>query len=203
MSIEKLIPYSIILGSKSPRRHALLKGLGLSFEVDVADGLVETYPDTLKGGEIAAYLARLKSHARKKPLALNEVLITADTIVWHQDHVLGKPHDRGEACDILNELSGNTHQVFTGVCLRTQEKERVFVSETYVTFSELSDEEINYYIEHYKPFDKAGAYGIQEWIGYVAVEEIRGSYFNVIGLPVQRLYHELLQFTGVTRDHDV
>lgn len=195
MSIEKLNSYRIILASKSPRRHDLLKDLGLHFEVDVEDGISEDYPGELRGGEIADYLAQSKSLAYKRSLTDRDILITADTIVWHRDHVLGKPADKNEAYNILRELSGDTHVVYTGVCIRSARMQSTFVSETSVKFSHLTDEEINYYIRHFKPFDKAGAYGIQEWIGSVAVESINGSYFNVIGLPVQRLYHELIKFT--------
>ena len=194
MSIEKLEPYRIILASKSPRRSALLKELGLNFELDAEDGVNETFPSGLMGRDIAEYLAILKSDAYSKTLKKNDILITADTVVWFKDHLLGKPRDEAHAREILRELSGNTHQVYTGVCLRSANKKKAFVSGTSVRFAKLSDGEINHYILKYKPYDKAGAYGIQEWIGYIAVEEIQGSYFNVMGLPVQKVYKELLKF---------
>jgi septum formation protein len=194
VSIDKFGPYRFILASKSPRRAALLKELGLTFEVDGEDGIDEKFPSDLVGEDIAEYLALLKSKAYARPLTEKEILITADTIVWFKDHLLGKPRDEADARKILRELSGNTHQVFTGVCLRSANKKKTFVSATSVKFAKLSDGEINHYIQKYKPYDKAGAYGIQEWIGYIAVEEIQGSYFNVMGLPVQRVYKELLKF---------
>ncbi|HDR68246.1 MAG TPA: septum formation protein Maf [Bacteroidaceae bacterium] len=194
MSIEKLNSYRIILSSKSPRRFKLLKQLGLEIDVDAKNDISEHYPEELKGGEIAGYLAGRKSEAYTKQLNDRDILITADTIVWHRDHILGKPSDENEARAMLRELSDSTHEVFTGVCIRSAKKKRLFVSETTVKFSSISDHDINYYIQQYKPFDKAGAYGIQEWIGYVAGDSINGSYFNVIGLPVQRLYKELMLF---------
>ncbi|MBN1132394.1 MAG: septum formation protein Maf [Bacteroidales bacterium] len=196
MSIEQLNSYRIILFSKSPRRFELLKQLGLEFEVHDQGDVTESFPPELKGSAIAKYLAERKSDAYEKPLQEREILITADTIVWHSDHILDKPRDEKEARAMLEELSGDFHRVFTGVCIRSCLKKKVFVSETTVKFSHISEFDINHYIHHYKPFDKAGAYGIQEWIGSIAVERINGSYFNVMGLPVQRVYRELVKFTA-------
>lgn len=155
----------------------------------------ETHPKGLTGGEIPLHIARLKMSAYDMPLADDEVLITADTIVWVDGQELGKPKDAADAERMLKLLSGKTHQVFTGVCLRSAKDHREFVSQTDVTFAELTDEQIHYYIKTYKPFDKAGAYGIQEWIGYVGCTRLEGSYFNVMGLPVQRLSVELKKLT--------
>lgn len=186
--------YEILLASQSPRRSALLKELGISFRVVRTEHLEETYPDHLSGGEIARFLAEHKSDAYTKPLNQNQVLLTADTIVWHGEKELGKPAGREEAIRMLTDLSGDTHQVFTGVCLRSNQARSSFFAVTDVTFSKLDPEEIELYVDQYKPFDKAGAYGIQEWIGHIAVEKIVGSYFNVMGLPVQKLYKELKRF---------
>jgi len=171
-----------------------LKELGISFRVVRTEHLEETYPDHLSGGEIARFLAEHKSDAYTKPLNQNQVLLTADTIVWHGEKELGKPAGREEAIRMLTDLSGDTHQVFTGVCLRSNQARSSFFAVTDVTFSKLDPEEIELYVDQYKPFDKAGAYGIQEWIGHIAVEKIVGSYFNVMGLPVQKLYKELKRF---------
>lgn len=181
----------IILASNSPRRRELLSGLGLSFETRVIPGIDESYPEGLSGEEIAVYIASAKADAYRASLARNELLITADTIVYIDGRVFGKPHDRAEACAMLRALSGRTHQVITGVTLLSCEKRRSFAVTTDVTFAVLSEDEIAYYVDHYRPFDKAGSYGIQEWIGFVGVTGINGSYFNVMGLPVQRLYQEL------------
>lgn len=184
----------IILASGSPRRKELLSGLDVDFEVRLHPGIDESYPADLPVQEIARYIACRKSYAYRETISDGEILLTADTIVVVGDKVLGKPADAREACRMLRLLSGRTHQVMTGVCLATKEHERSFSVETDVTFKELSEGEIRYYVEHYKPFDKAGAYGIQEWIGYIGVESIKGSYFNVMGLPVQRIYSELAAF---------
>ena len=186
--------YRIILASQSPRRQQLLKELGLDFEVMSVD-IDETYPASLKGKDIAIYLSELKAKAYDfKNLYKNCLIITADTIVWQNGQILPKPVDYNDAVRILQTLSGNVHEVITGVSLRTKNKLKSFHSITKVYFKNLTPEEIHHYIEHYKPYDKAGAYGIQEWIGYIGIEKIEGSYFNVVGLPVQRLYSELLNF---------
>lgn len=181
----------LLLASNSPRRRELLSGLDYPMEVVRLKDIEETYPSELQGGDIPLHIARLKMSAYDLPLASDEVLITADTIVWAHGEVFGKPRDREDAIRMLRCLSGSTHQVFTGVALRTADRETSFVCSTDVTFAVLSQSQIEYYVDHYRPFDKAGAYGIQEWIGYVGVESINGSYFNVMGLPVQRLYKAL------------
>ena len=186
--------YHIILASNSPRRKELLAGLGLPFEVRVLDGIDESYPHDLPVSEVALYIAGLKADAYRSTMVSNELIITADTVVIVDDVILGKPQDEADAYRMLCKLSGCTHQVTTGVCLLTEKKERRFAVTTDVTFKQLTEEEIHHYISHYKPFDKAGAYGIQEWIGYIGVTGLRGSYYNVMGLPVQRIYQELKQF---------
>jgi septum formation protein len=186
--------YRIILASNSPRRKELLAGLGISFDVLTIPGIDESYPDTLVGGDIPVYLAKKKSEAYNDILRDNLLVITADTIVWHNGKVLGKPKDRREAIEMLTELSGDSHIVYTGVCVRTKDKEVSFFTESEVFFDELTSYEIEYYVDNYKPYDKAGSYGIQEWIGYVGVKRIEGSYFNIMGLPIQRLYKELKRF---------
>ncbi|MBO7138916.1 MAG: septum formation protein Maf [Bacteroidaceae bacterium] len=179
----------IILASNSPRRKELLAGLGFEYEVRTLTGLEESYPDGLSMEEIPQYISRKKAAAYT--LGEDELLITADTIVWLDGEVLGKPANEEEARQMLHKLSGKTHQVVTGVTLKTLLNLYSFASVSQVTFAQLSDEEINYYVSHYRPMDKAGAYGIQEWIGYIGVTSIQGSYFNVMGLPVQRLYTEM------------
>lgn len=183
----------LILASNSPRRRELLGGLGLDFEVRVLPGIDESYPPELEGGDIPLYISKEKANAYVGQLTDDELLITADTIVWLNGEVLEKPKDEADAYRMLRELSGQTHQVFTGVCLTTRAKQVAFSCRSDVTFCALTDEEIHYYIDHYHPLDKAGAYGVQEWIGYVGVERIEGSFFNVVGLPVQRLYQTLKQ----------
>jgi septum formation protein len=187
--------YKVILASNSPRRKELLGGLGVDFEVRTLSDIDESYPDTLQGEDIPMFISAKKAEAYKQGMADDEMIITADTIVYDNGHVLGKPKDRGEAIQMLRELSGHAHEVITGVSIVTKEKAVQFASTSKVTFAALTDEEIAYYVDHYKPYDKAGAYGIQEWIGYVAVTRIEGSYFNVMGLPIQRLYTELKQFS--------
>lgn len=186
--------YHIILGSNSPRRRELLAGLDLDFEVKVIPGLEEHYPPTLQPEEIPVFLARQKAEAYIPTLLDKALLITADTIVWNQNKVIGKPKDREDAIQMLQSLSGHEHHVVTGVCLTTTEKQKAFSVVSTVKFAALTDEEISYYVDKYHPFDKAGAYGIQEWIGYIGVESINGSFYNVMGLPVQRLYQELKKF---------
>jgi septum formation protein len=193
MLIDDLNKYRVILASKSPRRQQLLIEMGLSFDVVIRD-YAESYPADLKGNEIPLYVAREKAKSFKNEIAMNEIVITADTIVWCNNEVLGKPVDAGDAKRMISELSGNTHEVITGVTLISASKERTFTDSSSVTFEILTEEEINYYIDNFKPFDKAGAYGIQEWIGVVACSRIEGSYFNVVGLPVQKLYKELKEF---------
>ncbi|MCD4730441.1 MAG: Maf family nucleotide pyrophosphatase [Bacteroidales bacterium] len=194
MLVEKLKDYKVILASQSPRRKKLLDDLGLKFETQPVD-IDETYPPNLKAHEIAIYLSQLKARAFDfDELCGNCLIITADTIVWQDGQILPKPKNYEEATRILNLLSGNTHDVITGVTLRTRLRTFSFYSSTKVYFKELSSEEIAYYIDNFKPFDKAGAYGIQEWIGYIGIEKIEGSYFNVVGLPVQKLYTELSKF---------
>jgi len=190
---HELQSYELLLASGSPRRAELLKELGIPFRVVETGHAEEDYPPDLEGGAIALYLAERKSAAYQKPLGGREILLTADTVVWHRRMDLGKPAGFGEAVRMLRSLSGDTHRVYTGVCLRTAEKQTSFFVATDVTFSVLSDREIETYVRTCRPYDKAGAYGIQEWIGYIAVEEIRGCYFNVIGLPIQRVYSELKQ----------
>ena len=185
--------YKIVLASNSPRRRELLGGLGIPFEVKVLPNISESYPDTLPADEIAEYIAREKGDVYKSRIDEDILVITADTVVICDDEVLGKPTDAADARRMLHLLSGRTHHVVTGVCLTTAFRQRSFSVRTEVTFKQLSDEEISYYVENYKPFDKAGAYGIQEWIGYIGVTGINGSYFNVMGLPVQRIYEELKQ----------
>ena len=189
-----MITYKIILASNSPRRKELLAGIDIPFEVRVIDGIDESYPDTLPTKDIAEYISKKKSAAYRQTMAGDELVITADTIVVLGSQVMGKPKDADEACSMLRQLSGQTHQVITGVTLTTTERQISFSVETDVTFKVLSDEEIEYYVSHYRPFDKAGAYGIQEWIGHIGVTGMSGSYFNVMGLPVQRIYEALKTF---------
>ena len=186
--------YHIILGSNSPRRRELLAGLDLNFEVKVIPGLEEHYPPTLQPEEIPVFLARQKAEAYIPTLSDKTLLITADTIVWNQNKVIGKPKDREDAIQMLQSLSGHEHHVVTGVCLTTTEKQKAFSVVSTVKFAALTDEEICYYVVKYRQFDIAVAYGIQEWIGYIGVESINGSFYNVMGLPVQRLYQELKKF---------
>jgi septum formation protein len=186
----------ILLASNSPRRKQLLSDLGLSFEVRVKE-VNEDFPVHLQREQVAEFLASHKADAYAADL-LNEVLITADTIVCLGERILNKPADAAEAYSMLRALSGTHHEVITGVCLLTQESKTVFHDVTKVYFKELSDDEIHYYIKHYQPFDKAGAYGIQEWIGKIGIEKIEGSYFNVVGLPVQKLYTYLRELEVIT-----
>ena len=191
---DNLKKYHIILASNSPRRRELLGGLGLEFEVKVLPNIQEDYPAELPASQIAQYIASEKADAYRSMMKDDDLLITADTVVIVDDEILGKPADAADARHMLNKLSGRKHQVITGVCLVTLQERRCFSVSTDVSFKALQDEEINYYIDHYRPFDKAGAYGIQEWIGYVGVTGLEGSYFNVMGLPVQRIYSELQIF---------
>ncbi|KKB54665.1 Maf-like protein [Parabacteroides goldsteinii] len=195
--LTNLQHYRIVLGSNSPRRKELLAGLDLKFEVEVIPGIDESYPDDLTADEIPAYIARKKAEAYLEKMTDNELLITADTIVvtyGQPDRILGKPADREEAIEMLCHLSDHVHEVITGVCLTTKQKTVFFSVSSAVAFSKLEKDDIIYYVDKYRPYDKAGSYGIQEWIGYVGVEAINGSFYNVMGLPVQRLYQELKKF---------
>ena len=189
--LDNLKNYDIILASNSPRRKELLQRLGLSFKVRTLFGVDESFPENLRGEEIAIYIARKKAEADKSSMSSNELLITADTIVCLDGVVMGKPYGAENAKTILRQLSGRVHQVITGVTVLTQVKRESFAVTSHVKFANVTEDEIDYYVDNYLPFDKAGAYGIQEWFGLVAVEELRGSYFNVMGLPVQRLYKAL------------
>lgn len=188
--LDNLKKYRIILGSNSPRRQELLKGIRVDFEVIPIDA-DEHLPAHIQGIEVAGYLAERKADSYKYIITEQDLLITADTIVLYENRILGKPHNKQEATEMLHFLSGKTHQVVTGICISTINRRHIFHTVTEVKFSNLTEEEINYYIENYKPYDKAGAYGVQEWIGFIAVEHINGSYFNVMGLPIQKLYQEL------------
>lgn len=189
--LENLAKYNIILASNSPRRKELMTGLGVDYTVKTLPDIDESFPDTLVGEEIPLHIAKGKADAYKELIQPDELIITADTIVWLDGEVLGKPVDEADATAMLRNLSGKKHQVITGVCLTTQEWQRSFAAVSDVTFATLDEAEIAYYVKNYRPMDKAGAYGIQEWIGYIGVESISGSYFNVMGLPIQRLYREL------------
>ncbi|WP_088322955.1 Maf-like protein [Polaribacter tangerinus] len=189
---ERLKNYQIILASKSPRRQQFFKDLDIDFVVKLQE-VEENYPDELKGKEITDYLAALKATAFKN-LKENDILITSDTIVWFENKALGKPKNALEAFTMLKSLSGKTHEVITSIAISSLNSTKIINDVTTVTFKELLDDEIHYYINNYKPFDKAGAYGIQEWIGFIGIEKIKGSYFNVVGLPTHKLYKALLKF---------
>ena len=192
MLLDRLKSKNIILASGSPRRQDLFKELGLPFQIQLRE-VEEKYSQQLKREEITNYLAELKAKAFKGFLGQHDVLITADTIVWHKNRALEKPLDRSQAIDMLKELSGNNHEVITSVCIKTSTTQKIIFDTTKVYFKKLSENEINFYVDKYKPFDKAGAYGIQEWIGFIGIPKIEGSYFNVMGLPVHKLYEELLK----------
>ena len=191
--LDNLKKYKVILASNSPRRKELLAGLGVDYEVHTLPDVDESYPDILQGADIPLYIAKEKADAYRNMLQPGELMITADTIVWLDGRVLGKPKDREDALYMLRDMSGRTHEVFTGVCITTTEWQRSFAAQTEVRFAELSEEEITYYVDKFQPMDKAGAYGVQEWIGFIGVENISGSYYNIMGLPVQRLYKELVK----------
>jgi len=195
MIVEILSHHRIILASGSPRRQQMLKELGLDFEVIIKD-YPETFPEGLDGKSIAEYISRQKALTFLGELSDNDIVITADTVVWCNNMLLGKPRDYSDAAFMLGEISGNTHEVITGVTLFSNAKEKTFSVSSKVTFDPLTSREINFYINNYKPYDKAGAYGIQEWIGLVACSSIEGSYFNVVGLPVRTLYMELQKFVS-------
>jgi septum formation protein len=192
--LDNLKNYHIILASNSPRRRELLAGLGIDFEVRVLPDIEENYPPTLPVSQIAQYIAKEKAQAYREVMTDDQLIITADTVVVAAGEVMGKPVDADDAFRMLRKLSGCKHQVITGVCLTSTAVQREFSVTTDVAFKQLTDDEIHYYINHYHPFDKAGAYGIQEWIGYIGVTGLEGSYFNVMGLPVQRIYTELSRF---------
>lgn len=191
MLSEKLKNKNIILASGSPRRQELFKELGIDFSIQVK-AVEEIYPSTLKEAEITNYLAELKAAAFNE-LAENDIIITSDTIVWLNNKAIEKPKDKLHAIAMLQELSGNRHKVITSICIKTFTSQKVFHDETMVYFKPLSLEEITYYVENFKPYDKAGAYGIQEWIGFIGIAKIEGSYLNVMGLPVHKLYEELMK----------
>lgn len=192
--LDNLNKYKVILGSNSPRRKELLAGLDIDFEVRVIPGIDESYPSTLKAEDIPVFLARKKAEAYRDKMAPDELLITADTIVWTFEQIMGKPTSRAEAVSMLFALSDHVHEVITGVCITTKDKAIDFSVATAVCFAKLSAADVDYYVEKYHPYDKVGGYGIQEWIGYIGVEAINGSFYNVMGLPVQRLYQELKNF---------
>ena len=189
---EFLRDYNVILASKSPRRHLLLKGLDIDFEIRDSN-VSEEWPSQMHAADIPEYLAELKSNHLKDSIKENEILITADTAVILGNEILNKPGDNQEAESMLNKLSGRTHRVITGVCLTLNEKQILFKDETIVHFRDLDSREISYYLSNYEPFDKAGSYGAQEWIGYIGIERLEGSYFNVMGLPVRLVYKNLLK----------
>lgn len=191
---DKLKPYRLILASQSPRRRQLLTDAGIEFELAPRFECEESFPDDMPAAEVAEYLSNLKSEAYPEPLDEKDILLTADTVVIACDRILGKPADRAEAIEMITMLSGSDHEVVTGVTLRTAERVKRFSVSSKVRFRTLMQEEIEYYVDTCKPFDKAGSYGIQEWIGYVGIEGIEGSFYNVMGLPVQRLYCELGEF---------
>ena len=189
--LDNLEKYKVILASGSPRRRELMAGLGVNYEVRILPDVDESYPHTLQGEEIPLYIAKEKADAYIPMMQPDELIITADTIVWLDGKVLGKPRDREDALQMLRTMSGRTHEVFTGVCITTTDWQRSFTAQTEVRFATLSEDEIIYYVDNFKPMDKAGAYGVQEWIGFIGVENISGSYYNIMGLPVQRIYNEL------------
>ena len=191
--LDNLEKYKVILASGSPRRRELMAGLGVNYEVRILPDVDESYPYTLQGEEIPLYIAKEKADAYIPMMQPDELIITADTIVWLDGKVLGKPRDREDALQMLRTMSGRTHEVFTGVCITTTDWQRSFTAQTEVRFATLSEDEIIYYVDNFKPMDKAGAYGVQEWIGFIGVENISGSYYNIMGLPVQKLYRELLK----------
>lgn len=189
--LENIKKYKVILASASPRRRELLAGLDIDFEVRTLPDVDESFPATLQGGDIPLFISKKKADAYLSLMSDEELVITADTIVWLDGKALGKPVDAADARLMLRGLSSKTHSVFTGVTITTKQVQRSFVACSQVTFAELTDEEIGYYIDKYRPMDKAGSYGVQEWVGYIGISGIDGSYFNVMGLPVQRLYNEL------------
>lgn len=194
MLFQKFANKKIILASQSPRRHALLKGIGLDFDILTSLETDESFPSEMKPDDLPVYLAKKKAKTFEKFIDDKTILLSADTIVSLDGKILNKPKGRDDAIKMLESLSGNLHIVITGVCIKSAQKEKCFSAHTKVYFNDLSKDEITWYIDKYKPFDKAGAYGIQEWIGYIGIKKIEGSYFNVMGLPVQKLYEELNKF---------
>ena len=192
--LSNLQKYEILLASNSPRRRELLSGLDIEYRVTALPEVDESYPATLSGEEIPLYISQEKAAAYRNQMKENTLLITADTIVWLDGRVYGKPHDLDDAKAMLRALSGKTHTVITGVTLTSMQKQVSFAVSTEVDFAPLADDEIDYYVDRYRPLDKAGAYGVQEWIGYIGVTGLHGSYYNVMGLPIQRLYTELKRF---------
>lgn len=193
--LEKILSgRKIILASASPRRKELLGGLGVEFTIDTKNSFEEIAPEGLPFTQYPEYMAKGKSHGFHRDLLPDEILVTADTMVLCSDEIMGKPTDRADAIRMVQKLQNNRHSVLTGVCIRSLEKEVCFTASTDVFFDELSQEEIEYYVDTYRPFDKAGAYGVQEWVGYAGIKRIEGSYFNVVGLPVQMLYQKLKEF---------
>lgn len=192
--LKNLLGYKLILASNSPRRKELLAGLGVDFSVKTLEDIDESYPTELPITEVAEFLAKQKADAHRNLISEDELVLTADTIVCVRNKVLGKPANRAEALSMLDFLSGRSHFVYTGVCLTSSKVQHSFTAKTKVFFSDLSSTEKNFYVDTYKPFDKAGAYGVQEWIGYIGVERIEGSYYNVMGLPVHKLYNALRKF---------
>lgn len=195
--LDNIKDYKVILASASPRRRELLSGLDIEFVVKSLPDVDESFPDTLVGGEIPLYISKKKADAYRPSMADDELVITADTIVWLDGKALGKPVDEADARRMLHNMSGKSHAVFTGVTITTKNEQRSFVAQSNVSFAILTDNEVDYYIQKYRPMDKAGAYGAQEWIGYIGMENIEGSYFNVMGLPVQRLYCELKKIKSI------
>ena len=191
---DKLKPFRLLLASQSPRRRELMTGCGLPYELAPKYDCEEIYPEDLPAEEVPLYLSRLKSETYPAPLAPNDILLTADTVVVLDNEVLGKPHGRDDALRMLGRLSGRRHTVVSGVTLRTAQRMHSFEVRTSVWFRTLTAEEIEHYIDTYRPFDKAGSYGIQEWVGYAAIERIEGSFYNVMGLPIQKVYTELDKF---------
>ncbi|MDD6894335.1 MAG: Maf-like protein [Prevotellaceae bacterium] len=189
--LDNIKKYNVILASNSPRRKELLAGLGIDFKVKVIDGIDESYPPSLAAQQVAEYIAEKKAEAYRSVMDDNDLIITADTVVIVNNEILGKPTDAADAIRMLQSMAGRSHHVVTGVCITSKHVHKSFSVTTEVEFAALSDDEIDYYVERYRPFDKAGAYGIQEWIGYIGVTSLSGSYYNVMGLPVQRIYTEL------------
>ena len=192
--LDNLKKYNIILASNSPRRREILSGLDIDFVVKTKKNIDESFPETLQGGDIPAFIAQKKANAYDEWLNGNTMIITADTIVWDGQGIMEKPKDLDDARRMLRRLSGETHTAYTAVTVNTRERKSLFVASTEVTFAELRDADIDYYVDRYKPLDKAGAYGVQEWIGYIAVKNIQGSFYNVMGLPAQRLWEELKSY---------
>ena len=192
---DKLNQYTIILASGSPRRQQFFKEMDIPFRIQLKE-IEEIYPNTLKAEEITNYLAELKANAFEE-LKENDIIITSDTIVWHEEKALGKPKNYEDALQMLQSMSGKTHEVITSVCFKTKNKVETIYEVTKVTFKTLLDAEINYYLDNYKPFDKAGSYGIQEWIGLIGISKIEGSYTNVVGMPVEKIYSKLLDYAKI------